>query len=861
MGDEGVEGSLDEEREHIRQLQSEQARKLESFQRLQQKSNALKEELGQRKNDLADLVQEHTKEVQKASKAKDGAAGHKKEAAISSFMQEQVLRMLQERIPVMVDIDEEDEHDAAAALLNSETPQEEGAATLDARIHDTVLVTYVNFQPDGKTEEYHVTIRIDRETTVDQLHREACDYWGCSVRDFALYMEKSAQKHGQTHSGLEQLEVTRKLAEDVLDPSKESHVWLLQEGHITRHSDEMKKRTESDAKMQRAKEAEEGEEGRAAKAAKGSISAAAAGETEAFVEALKPWPGVYHLLKTRRRQRDRRDKIIKFRDIVIYGALALISGICLSCRYTTFFYTISEGVRLTLVDEIHKSGVNEIGAQILAEPGYVAFESIRTNADIWAWMKNTFSKQIFNENSTLREFYIPTGMLRIRQQKVKVRSKCDRELPYFVEQKCHYTVMTEDTQQKEFLIFKEGEFINMSETSSGRFTWPDPKVWTGRQDYDQEVSGKMSTYDGSGYMLDYNLASDQIENAGRSLMADLPKLELDWVTGETRMITIDLVVGNFNLHGLLALTFLLEISPTGAIVPTFTAYPFQVGRTDMDNVAEVFDYFRGFIIVFYVLVIRVYVETRRKAIQGKRSWTYLFSFSGFIDQSTVSVFILLKVVRWKYESTPSPFGMTGHMLYSKDGYIYSRLFVVEAYVFLLICVRFATFMRIFGPIHQFWKMFQRSLRMFTYFLAIFLPVIAGIVFLANSIWHSQFYELGTWSGSFLWTLHSIRHHLPVQEMFDKDKVATMCFVAYFFLSMTLFFINGFLAITVHAYFEVVILESDQEVWPKERWLEWMLWRPIYKMVVDDDGGDEDMGDGMEDEGEEGEDEDDDPDGK
>lgn len=54
-----------------------------------------------------------------------------------------------------------------------------------------------------KTEDYHVPSRIDKETSVEQWHRDACTYWGYSVRDLIFYKKKVAQNPGNTYAGLD----------------------------------------------------------------------------------------------------------------------------------------------------------------------------------------------------------------------------------------------------------------------------------------------------------------------------------------------------------------------------------------------------------------------------------------------------------------------------------------------------------------------------------------------------------------------------------------------------------------------------------------------------------------------------------
>merc|ERR1719310_1321695 len=121
-------------------------------------------------------------------------------------------------------------------------------------------------------------------------------------------------------------------------------------------------------------------------------------------------------------------------------------------------------------------------------------------------MGGSFHYQIFNENSSLREFYTPMGVMRLRQQKAGEK-KCDREdLPYYVQQTCYHIHVNAETQDKSDLVYKEGYFVNVSQTGFGRLHWPDPTLWSAATDHVEELEGSMQAgYDASGYKVDYTL--------------------------------------------------------------------------------------------------------------------------------------------------------------------------------------------------------------------------------------------------------------------------------------------------------------------------------------------------------------------
>merc|ERR1740121_848050 len=103
---------------------------------------------------------------------------------------------------------------------------------------------------------------------------------------------------------------------------------------------------------------------------------------------------------------------------------------------------------------------------------------------------------------------------------------------------------------------------------------------------------------------------------------------------------------------------------------------------------------------------------------------------------------------------------------------------------------------------------------------------------------------------------AIRAALDVQILEEKNPFWAVPFIIYFFLTCTAFVLHMFLAITVHAYFEVDLLEGldlKAPSWTWDQWKAWALWSFIYNRGRTDDT-DEDEEEGDEDKDEEGDEE-------
>jgi len=497
----------------------------------------------------------------------------------------------------------------------------------------------------------------------------------------------------------------------------------------------------------------------------------------------------------------------------------------------------------------------------------VNFHGIRQYEEIWSWIATTVQPQLFNNESALRQHYTPAGFMRIRHQRAKEK-ECARSIAYDVKMPCYYVEVSDSTQQMQELIYAPGQFINLTIPETGRMQSPDPRIWRSAEASDIDLDGHMqSAYQSSGYMIDYSFNAENISTAGETLLSDLPHLADSWVTTNTRMIAVEFVLANFNLHGYVSISCLIEFSPSGAIYTSATFLPFSVGTTYSDDVADVLDIFRAIVVVLYILIIRMAHEFQRKVKEGHSGVSYFLSFLGMVDLSIVVVFLAMKLQRMTSANSNSPFNDITYTSYRKEGSLFHQLVLVEGIVFLVVMLRWASFMRILSPVFRFWNMFSRSIVMFGYFCTIYLPVVLGLIFMGNAIWNPYLEGFSTWTWSFISTLAAIRHRIPVEQLYVNDRVWTLPFITYFFLSMTAFFVNAFLAITAYAYFEVELLDGSKaegatDDWGRDQWLDWMLWGPVYKMVTGNDpGASQEIADDGNGDGEEDDEDDDDADEK
>jgi hypothetical protein len=226
---------------------------------------------------------------------------------------------------------------------------------------------------------------------------------------------------------------------------------------------------------------------------------------------------------------------------------------------------------------------------------------------------------------------------------------------------------------------------------------------------------------------------------------------------------------------------------------------------------------------------------------------------GLIDMITVSVFAGMAYMRLKLEP-PKPEGMTTFYSYSCDAWFYDQLLSCEGIFIILALARLISFLRLHPFINQLWKMYGRACSMMYFWMAIFVPVFLGFVMLAHCIWSPRLQEFSTWYNALMSLIIFIKQDFDLRIMYEKAPTWTIPFIVFFFLGVSCFMVNGFLAITIHSYFQIQLTDGivkESKGWTSDQWMDWVLAGPVYKCVTGrkpgaskrDEGADE--GDGAE----------------
>jgi len=810
---------LEEMRSEIRTLQSEYAKKKDDFDRKQRQRKEAQAELN-RSQDRLQVINSELATLKNRAMLTSGD-GHQDMADVAKhdYMYSQIGNLLKSRVPIMRAI-EEDSAEVDAGRYDGKERQAEDQQKIV--VHDTVLVSYVMLG----SEDFQVAYRIDSETTVEQLHRDACSYWGCSHNDFCLCRINDKEEavplwDRDNEDAAAMLQIPLQ-SNEILDPAEKAQL------HLVRWDDlELFK-----LQRQKVKEQEQKQDTQAKSSDANTIKTLKHGHgyavqesvTEPFIEALRPWPGIHNLMKTAKKRRDKqRWTRVKLSDIVLFAVLVALSSCCFVMRSLSADFMLKGGAVKFLA---HSVGTEWTGERA------IKFEDIRRYEDIWAWLRLPFRHQLFNASSTLNEFYTPVGYLRIRQQKAK-RTECPgRKIPSNLGRFCYHIHVDETTQEtSSYSPRKEDDAFTNASGIGGRLAVPNPFDWQPSQKPFFNTYGLVQhSYDGAGYVVDYNMSA----STGIQFMEDLKFISEAWINHQTRMLAVELTLANYNLGGYVSMTFLLEISPSGAISPTMDVMTFSLYNTWGIAISDGLDIVRWILIVVYVAVIRFAMRTKENMSMGKSRFSYLCSGSGLLDLLLVGLFAGIQVMLFQ-DRPPNPETLQAFYSYAWWAHDTELLGVLEALLILTCLVRLVTFVRMAPTAYRFFKLFSRAARMLAYFILLIVPVLLGSCFLANTIWSPYIFGFSTWLQTVLTVLLGVYQPFPaVAEMHEAGGGWAIPFLLYFALSMSVFMVHMFLAIMVYSYFEVEMVEGSKpntEEWSTDQWLDWALWAPVYSKLT------------------------------
>lgn len=752
------------------------ARKKEELEHTKSKIQALKEEHNGRRSEVDAL----RTAKQREERGKQNKKSFKKEEAFCEFAKKEVEKYLKEKIPTLSDIPELDDAAGGGGKSHKSGPSE-------ISLHDTVRVNY---------DDFVVTYRIDAETTVEGLLRDASAYWGLCDVDYNLCRVDGNLK-------LHRLEdIAAKVQEPgILDPQEISQLRLI-------------------LKTETLPDVEEESEGEAP-----AIEEVVTGKKkEHWKEAFKIWPGMYKLVSGADRPYPSH-RHTYFRNFAAYFLLVALSALCLNYRCNPQYYWVRQGA-VELLD----TGIRDE----FTSQRTVPFSKIFRQSEVWDWLGGSFHYQIFNPSSTLRQSYEPTGYMRVRHQRAKTTTCIRDEIPDDMKP-CYSVSCYGDLQEKDQIIYDDVWF---NETYGGRVMPPYPDIWASGSEYGHNIPGKAQRYyDGAGYSIVYNVTLDMLNTTGDTFLEDLDIFREYWFDISARMLNVEMVLANYAMGSYLDMSFLIEVTPSGAVIPSAQIVPFALANGDGDNKAAVIDYVRWFLVFGYILVFVVPDEFRKKYSQKRTGFSYIFSITGFADMSAIALACAITDIRLRVYDPPNPATLTQFYRYDHDARMYESLLFAEGLFLFFVLVKVCFLMAMLPNVYLYLKMYSESIHMIAHFCMFFAPIFGGCLFLAHSIWSTQVYIFSTWQNTFVSLSVSVSQDFDVELLEEKGGVWTFIFIFYFFIVSSAFFLNGFFAIYAYTYFQMNLLKgADPGRWVKNQYLDYLLHGKILKKFFNQEPG-------------------------
>lgn len=855
MGDEGKDSSAEIQnlRDEIVKAQSDQARKRELLHRLNVKLTSLRDEVSERGKEVELVKRELDMEDRRKNDLKQQSKGKEERTleARNDLVRTTAQKALMQRIPMLAEQQSTEEETVGPITTSKEKDDKKEEAQ-----HDTCLVSYVEVKNLLQITQYEATFRIDKQTSIHELHVDTCEYWGSSTKEFILckvlfdatgnptpknVLVKSDESSLPVPDAFEKGSLIK-----ILKNTQAAHLYLVEAEKAESWTEQLRadefRRKKKEAAVKAAPEEEGGEKDQVME----TIMAQQQGLVEPYVRALGQWPGVYHLFALRKKN-DLKPRVV-CREVLIYFLLALITALIFNFRAQNTYF-LDEGVR-----ELMINGLN----------GY-KFEDIQTPNHAFMWLKTTFHPEIFNPNSTLQQYYQPIGVLRLRQQKVKkadcARYKVAHEMNMNPHD-CLYVEATPETYDKKSLLVNVSKWLSPNMT--GRIT----DVMAVRQYRDQAAEdapwppqqyplhGKaQNEYGHTGIVVDYLLDRANLTETGATFFEDLGIFQKYWITKATRLLIVEMTMVNVHYDRFLSVALMLEVTPSGRVVPTPIIRAFAAGDpTGGESLAGNMDMLRA-ILVFYIFLIKGLFEIKHRMNNDHKGLHYVFSILGFLDAATVGAFLSLFLAKLNLtDVSPLEYygkGQTVFRSYYKYAWTFEMTFVLEAFFFLCICIRIASFMRLAKAIYIFGKMFKMAIQDYVFFGILFVPIFWGFVFFAHTIWSPYLYGFSTWSEALLSLVIFIKGDLSIKNMNREARVWCGLFMVLFFLMIICFFVNGMIGIVVHAYFNIQLLygfnRKTYQGWSMNQWKHWMLWGPVFLLcggvppdeeLAQETGGDE-----------------------
>lgn len=682
---------------------------------------------------------------------------------------------------------------------------------------ETVVVTFKR----RDCFRYDLAFRVDALTTVRELRGSACRYWGVKEGGYILRTQSS----NKCQDGILVKECFKQgeIAQLLLEEKKH-------DPHIKPTDDEMKA---IQPKVKRNKKMARG--ARYDEAAVSNVQQ----QHDSHASELRKMGGVYFLLKTRNMKPSEHVSKIKLRDIVIYSVLIVVTvvGYCIRRPGNEEYWLIR--------------GFSD---QLLGPAGREN-DWVGNRDDLWRWLEETVpSNLLWSENhpDDLRAHNAFLGYAALRIQNVRQPASPGEGCEFNADivkalsgqgAACYEKEIHGGSAEKSDLValgtYWDAKLAEeSSDQVSARLRGPStPWRWRNAEENweDHGISplmGQLQTYDGSGYMSEYNMNAP---NKTDQFKSDLVKFrELGMISSRTRAIVVSFSAYNFDCDRWVSADVLFELPPSGDVRASLVINVFKpkITETQIEMLMTHGDYVR-LTIAFYIAVFVGMNERNHKIKNHKAGCWYHVSYNGICDLGIVGCIAIATVWRAAVLTSGSTAehmerlldreGKNGFRSFTTTASAYKNIFCVEGLLMAFLMHRTLSFLRLNRTVYLLWHTLGKGLRALFFFAFIFLPTIAGFTIIVHAVYGPYLTNYATMVTTILHVYKLIDGELDITPMVRLDMAWAMLVLVLFYVVINFLILNIFLTIIVEAYYTVMLTSGTPgESWSAIKRARWVL---------------------------------------
>ncbi|CAJ1342444.1 unnamed protein product [Effrenium voratum] len=805
-------------KEHIRQLQSRRERRRELVERLQEKLKALNNELAARKEE-ADRCKKELLEEQAANRrvvrtnqvAIQGDHQREQELEMQSsnvrrFMettlQEQVQRRsMQNELGIRV-------YDEVELMV--EKPAEEQA--MESKYIDTVLVTYCI--PNSELK-YNLSFRVDKGMKTKKLREDACLYWGLSEVEFILKTMSNAKVHDEL------------TIQSCFRENEDAHFSLVQKtpknaSLMERELLHILPRAGRKARRTGAKQSE---------SAKGEN--AKAGPSAELAEQMAALPGLFQYMTQRDQKVVQHLQRLKLRNLCVYLAV--------------FIMTIWD---IYMVIPPDKSfNVREGIVQLMAEGDGrgVGFDDIRTQSQVWLWLGDTVSDQLFIPASALRSYNAPVGYMQVLLQDVQPASaaQCPQgswsPLPTNVD--ClatRYWDLTADTLTRENITAYFAGLAGLD----GRYTGSTPGTYGDARSTsaagEASFPGYFYDFDGSGFSVEYDLQHSPLADVRAAFQQDMQFLQdEEWLSAQSRAIHVNFLLYNGNHDQFVSNRYSFEMTAVGTVEPVVQVAAFRPAVVEYDMGLELLltDIIRLCLVLLIcpVQLISDFLYERRVNEAGCR---HCISLQGLVDWAIGILSFVMFGFRYLTFSAPSVNFYVQHVQTPMDAGELAEMFnihlAVDALLSALLMYRFVYFLRVNRHVFLMWSTVASSVSVGLRLAVIVIPLMAGLVLISMAVGAALDEKNRTFWSAMVRVLLMVYGDNDTIQDFDPNNSWQLAFNVILVFTFKLVFVNSWIAVLIHQYQRTRVsagYSTKKYRWKEYNFVVWSLAWPFRNLYL------------------------------